>query len=662
MSDFDVLGKITVNDEGAQGALDSLVGAIHGAGIEGGIAAGVVGLLGQAFEGILTEGAKLAEEAISAVTEAIQQSVEAAMNMQVIQTTLAAVLANTGKISGITVDEVNGVADSLSGATMNSKEAVLQASELMVKYSTISKSTFPQAMQAAADLAAVMGESLPSAASQLSRALGSPELATRMLRLAGIDLSAQQKQQIKLWDLYGQTGKSQALILKLITDHLGGTADKLGQTAEGQLTIFNNKVAEVKETIGEGFLPALTQVGTDLLTKLLPAIQQLIPVLTPLFVSFGNILTSDIIPILETHLIPALEGLKEPFIIIDGLMTHIGKGDFAGALAILSFAFGGLGPQIATVKSWLDAMMPAWNSLQVVFTMLAPIFQKIGAIFMQEFNKIVQWFEKNRPLIGSFVNEIVQVFGYIAVGAANLIVALSPILDAILQLILGVVKTLMQIATGDWAGAWLTLKQTGAVILLDIITAINNFFNWILAYFGTNLDELDQVWANNWAALVIIVTNWWNTVKAKLAAFLVDAKAWGLNLIKAIGQGIASGANDIFKALKAVLAKAIADAIAWLEKSGTKSPLMWDVSYKLMTDLGEGISHGVSIPVRAMIQGMDTLAMAATNPGTYGASSTYNSTVNSGGNFNNMGVVMIQLGGANPNMNDFLDSVRRINQ
>jgi hypothetical protein len=486
-------------------------------------------------------------------------------------------------------------------------------------------------------------------------------MAARTLRLAGITLTDQEKQQIKVWDLYGQSGKSQAFILDKITSSLGGVAEQMGGTTAGKLEIFKNKMAEVQDNLGSYMLPAILDVGNALADRLAPVLEELAPKLGPLFEDLGNIFTTTLLPILVDNIIPAFESMKEPLTIVEGLITHLGKGDTAGALNILSFAFGGLGPQIAAVKSWLTTMLPAWDSFKITLQFLTPIIQKIGDYFVMEFGKIVQWFQTNQPLIGAFVNKLVQIFGDIAVGMGNLLVAISPLLDGLVTLILGMVKIIMQIVTGDWAGAWLTLKQSAMVALSDVLSAILRFFDWVLSYFNTNLAAVGVVWKNDWAGMVIIVTKWWEDVKTKFVTFVADMKALGLKVVISFAEGIKNGASNVINALMAVVNKAVAAVIVMLSSAGKHSPLMWDITYQMMGDMGKGIDHSISIPVDAMVRGMGTIASAAANPAAYGQSYSYN-TVNSGGNFNNMGLVTIQLEGGNPGMNDFLDSIRRISQ
>lgn len=120
--------------------------------------------------------------------------------------------------------------------------------------------TAMKSMSVAADLARFKQISLTEASDLLARASTGQ---AKGLRDLGIAMGVSLKQ-----------GASYEEILAAIEDRIGGMAEAFGDTAAGQMAIFNAKFDELKEQIGVALLPLLIRVVNFVNTKLIPTLSR----------------------------------------------------------------------------------------------------------------------------------------------------------------------------------------------------------------------------------------------------------------------------------------------------------------------------------------------------------------------------------------------------
>jgi len=81
----------------------------------------------------------------------------------------------------------------------------------------------------------------------------------------------------------------------------------------------------------------------------------------------------------------------------------------------------------------------------------------------------------------------------------------QPFLSGVVDGVLGIAKVIMQVATGDWAGAWETMKETAGKTWEHIKGAFEGAVDFILSFLDTNWEEVSSTWQSNWEMLKIIV-------------------------------------------------------------------------------------------------------------------------------------------------------------
>ena len=181
---------------------------------------------------------------------------------------LNAVLKATGGVAGLTADELNNMATSLSNMSGVDDEAIVNAEAVLLTYTKLGKQAFPQAMRAAMDLSAVLGTDLQSAVQMLGKALDNPaEGLTALTRAAGKFTEEEEKMIQGLVDV-GKLEEAQTVILEKLEGKYGGAAEAMGNTMVGSTNRLKNALNNLAESIGTKVAPAITWIAENAATAL----------------------------------------------------------------------------------------------------------------------------------------------------------------------------------------------------------------------------------------------------------------------------------------------------------------------------------------------------------------------------------------------------------
>jgi TP901 family phage tail tape measure protein len=287
--------------------------------------------------------------------------------------------------------------------------------------------------------------------------------------------------------------------------------------------------------------------------KVQPIIDEIIPKIQELASSIGEFLgeakefVGDFISGLQEGedllwaFLGALENLGVPG---DGLAKIRELGEL---LASFGAYFGAVIDDGDTMNDWLthlpEPIRPVVEAFGGLLVKIGEVGQKIGEFVGQQGGKIAAWVEENRPLIEEFAQRIGVVIGVLAFVWAKIQTAalgawdvILPILGGLVDLILGLAKTIMQVVTGDWEGAWETIKETAVKVWDAIKEAATNFGNWVAGWFGTSLSGIKETWSENWERLKEIVGLVWDKIR-----FAIRAK-W-----REVKQAITEPINNLLK-------------------------------------------------------------------------------------------------------------------
>jgi phage-related protein len=200
------------------------------------------------------------------------------------------VLQSTHDVSRMTASAIDDLASSFSKTTMYSADTVQGGENLLLTFTQIGKSVFPQATQAILDVSTAMHQDLKSSAVEVGKALGDPLKGMTALQRIGVTFSASQKEAVKQMMAVGNVAGAQKIILKELATEFGGSATAAGKTFAGQMAILKNNMEDLKIKIGTALLPALTGFLTFITGTVLPGlsnfkdmVSQFLAPLGPLF-------------------------------------------------------------------------------------------------------------------------------------------------------------------------------------------------------------------------------------------------------------------------------------------------------------------------------------------------------------------------------------------
>ena len=219
----------------------------------------------EAFE-MLTGSSLSAAGAFGVVAGALKYSISAAMESEKIQADLNATLTSTKQAAGLSADEINRMASSLSEMSGIEDDSIVKAQAMLLTFTNIGRDVFPMASEAMVNMASKFG-SVDAAAMQLGKALNDPIAGVGALRRVGVALSEVQEEQIRDFMELGDVASAQKVILGELQTEFGGLAAAMGNTTEGSIKKLQNSLGNLAEAVGGKLTPYLKEAA-DALTIL----------------------------------------------------------------------------------------------------------------------------------------------------------------------------------------------------------------------------------------------------------------------------------------------------------------------------------------------------------------------------------------------------------
>lgn len=223
-----------------------------------------VGGLGATLGGALTVGAVAGAAGVLALGAGLVSCVGDAMEGQKILEQTNAVIASTKGVAGMTAQAVGALANSLSRVIPIDDELIQSTENMLLTFTNVGRDIFPQATEAALNMATALGQDSVTSAMQLGKALNDPIAGVTALRKVGVMLTDQQEDQVKAMVKAGDVAGAQTVILKELGTEFGNSGRAAGETAAGQYAIFNTQLGNIKETIGTAFLPMMASASKAL--------------------------------------------------------------------------------------------------------------------------------------------------------------------------------------------------------------------------------------------------------------------------------------------------------------------------------------------------------------------------------------------------------------
>src|SRR3990172_6510773 len=213
--------------------------------------------LGSTLGSALKIGAAGAAVGLGVAVVALKGFVQEAAEAQRIQ-------AQTNGVAGVSAKAVSDLANSLSRVIPVDDEVIQSAENMLLTFTKVGKDVFPQATEAALDMATALGGDPVEAAMRLGKALNDPIGGVTALRRVGVQLTDAQEKQVKAFVASGDIMSAQKVILQELQTEFGNSARAAGETFAGKMKILGTQIGNVKEAIGTALLPILTVAATAL--------------------------------------------------------------------------------------------------------------------------------------------------------------------------------------------------------------------------------------------------------------------------------------------------------------------------------------------------------------------------------------------------------------
>lgn len=156
-------------------------------------------------------------------------------------------------------------AEALAKTTRFDDDATKTSQALLAQYK-LTGAQIQQLTPLVQDYAAKTGKDLPAAAEAMGKAILGKGAALKQIGVNFKDT--------------GDAGKNFELVMGALSAKVGGFAEKEGQTAAGKLEILKNQFGEVQEQIGAKLMPVLLKLADFTLTKVIPAIEKGVQVIS----------------------------------------------------------------------------------------------------------------------------------------------------------------------------------------------------------------------------------------------------------------------------------------------------------------------------------------------------------------------------------------------
>lgn len=429
---------------------------------------------------------------------------------------LEAVLKSTGGAAGVTKDMALDLADSLSGVTRFSDDAVLAGENLLLTFTNIGADVFPRATETLLDMATAMGTDAKSGAIQLGKALNDPVAGITALTRVGVTFTDEQKKMIESMVAAGDVAGAQTIILDELQKEFGGSAEAAGQTFAGQLDILKNSLLNVAEGIGMALLPTLQGLTAFVTESVIPWIQ-----------GIGEGLSALIGVVNNLGFEALFTTMSDGTTVLGTFFTTLGLGQPAAEAIVVWL--GGLKENFDNFLLSLQPVIDAFINLYNAFIESLPLMLAQGEAFKTWFNEA---FGITFPqLIANFTN-IINGLAELWRQHGDTVMA---VVDGFMRVVMTTIGGALTIITGLLAAA-LALMQGDTQGALDIIqNTFNTFFETVLSLVGTNSEEFNATWAGTFE-LMGIAWNTWSTdtataIQTWFDGILLAVSTWALNFL-----------------------------------------------------------------------------------------------------------------------------------
>lgn len=210
-----------------------------------------------------------------------------------------AVLKSTGKAAGLTADEVNGLASSLSKKVGIDDEVIQKGENMLLTFRNVrneagkGNDVFSRAAKTTVDMAVAFSRAnggevdLQRSSILLGKALNDPVRGMSALQRVGVTFTQQQRDQVAALVASGDRLGAQKIILRELSKEFGGSAEAQVTAADKANVAWKN----FQEAVGKALIPVISKLG-EVLTPVLDFLSTHQPILIAIAALVGGALTA----------------------------------------------------------------------------------------------------------------------------------------------------------------------------------------------------------------------------------------------------------------------------------------------------------------------------------------------------------------------------------
>ncbi len=426
---------------------------------------------------------------------------------------MEATLESMGDGAGRSSAQLQTLAKDLESiSAYDDKEILRDVTSNMLTFGDIAEDNFDRANQAAVNLSAKLNQDLKSSTILIGKALNDPVKGLSALSRVGVKLAPEQEELAKKMAAVGDIAGAQGIILAELEKQYEGSAKAVRDAAPGSDTV--NAWSDLKEGIGEFLLEAVEKL-TPYVNALLNAFNNLSPGMKEVVV-VGAALAAALGPVLfiAGSLTKGFALLLPLLPAIGGGAAAAGAGATAGATGFAAFALAAA-PVIAIAAAIAAAGYLVYKNWDKIAPVLTEFRDRISEALGPKVSALIDTVKAtltelwNGPL-GTMIKTVVGTLAKFQLAYASVLgEGLIRILSAAIDIVSGaftqignIIKLVSSILTGEFAGAWESVKaivSTAISTILNVIeslapgatAAMRAMYNGIKTWIA---DKLGAVW------------------------------------------------------------------------------------------------------------------------------------------------------------------------
>lgn len=549
-----------------------------------------------------------------------------------------AVITSTGGAAGVSAQQVADLASSLSDAAGKSLfgDDQIQAGENLLLTFTNIKETLPDATKIMVDMAQAMGTDVKGGAIQLGKALNDPINGISALSRVGVTFTDEQKAQIKAMQDAGNMAGAQRVILAELNKEFGGSAEAAAK-ATGGWSEFQGRLGEAGEAMATAVLPILGELGSLLLDRVMPVIEDAAAAFGKLIAAFQTGASDGA---------GAIGGLSNAFYSLDSIspiFDQIGDavvvfGDLLdGVLAVSGDSVSGYGAIWDEIAPVIEGIITALASV------LSAVFGQVQAFLHAHGDDIRSFLQSTWSQISEIIKIAIQLIQATIIPALQSVAAfinahgaeiqrllsdawtiIKAVIDTALTLIKGILTAALQIIKGDWSGAWETIKEMFAHIWENIKIIASAAVDGLKVELSMAWDAIKGRVQDAWEGIKSSIASAWEGIKSSVSAKIgeltdlitgLPGKVAGVGaaVVQAIWDGISAKWDQLVRWFTGKLQE-LRDKLPFSEPKDTSSPLygLGRSGEAIVTMIQQGIGRAAPLSVGAPLLGAAAPGSSAT--------------------------------------------------